>query len=150
VRRDDRAVSTALTQVLVLGISTVLVVGLVVAVGGFISDQRDRAFRDGATALGEQVASAAAEVSQTDGDRQLSVSLRLQSRIATQSYEITLTSGPACPADACVVVRGTGTSDVSVTVQTALDGPVNETTVRGGTIVVSDDGGGVGLREGRL
>jgi hypothetical protein len=53
---DNRAVSTTIGYVLTLGISTLLITGLLIAGGSFLEDHRDETTRTELTVVGQQIA----------------------------------------------------------------------------------------------
>ncbi|PSQ18727.1 hypothetical protein BRD04_10885 [Halobacteriales archaeon QS_9_67_17] len=136
---SDRAVSTTLGYALTLGITTLLITGLLVGMGGFIEDQRERAIRSELEVVGQQLA---ADVEAGDrfvgaGDTDFSVQRSLPNDVVGVSYRIS------------VVVDGTDTylrlttSNPAVTVEVdmALTASIAETTVTGGQVVVTYDAG---------
>lgn len=148
---DERAVSTALGYVLMLGVATLLVSGLLVATGTFVDGQRDQTVRAGLSVSGQQAAGAIETadrmVRSSDADPStLVVRQRLPSRIAGVGYtlrvnvtggDVVLELSPAVP-DA----REYQTVTVPVSSETA----VAETSIQGGPIAVRFTGGQLEVR----
>lgn len=140
VRTDTRAVSTALGYVLVLGITAILVSGLLVAAGGFVEDQRDRVVRSELEVVGQQVASgvSAADrlVAAGDSDTRLNARLRLPERVADRQYSVRIVADGS----GYEVLLRVENPDETVRVGFVASTPVaTGTTVRGGVLFVSYD-----------
>lgn len=93
-RRRDRAVSTTLGYALTLGITSLLIVGLLVAGGDYVADQRQRAVTTELGVVGQQLASdigAGGRLAETT-DQQGAVSIErdLPERIAGATYQLSL------------------------------------------------------------
>lgn len=137
---DRRAVSTTLAYVLMLAVASLLVVGLITAGSGFVSDQREEVIRGELRVIGEQLASDI-----TGADRMVEAAegppgeVRiLQQRpddVTGVPYRITLESGP----DPTLVLNTTQPS-VSVTIELTTTTSLAESTLSGGDLaVVYDD-----------
>lgn len=149
---DTRAVSVALTHSLTMGITTVLVAGLLISSGGLLEDQREQAVRDQITVIGERLVSEITYLDRTvhDEDGTATVETSHPSRVAETQYRASLVEGDArCTAAACVLMESQET-DVTVLVPIPdgidVDGGA---TARGGHIAVSHDGGEVTLTGGQ-
>ncbi|MFW5905804.1 MAG: DUF7266 family protein, partial [archaeon] len=55
--RQDRAVSVAVTHVLAIGITTILIVGLLTAAGGLAKDEQEQSAREQLRMVGSSMAS---------------------------------------------------------------------------------------------
>ena len=142
--RDARAVSTTLGYVLALGITAVLVSGLLVAAGGFVEDQRERVVRSELEVVGQQVASGVSVtdrlVAASGSNTRASARLRLPEEVADREYTVRIVpDGSAYAVDVRVE-----DPDQVVTVGFVTTTPLQTgTTVRGGTLLVSyDESGG--------
>ncbi|MFB6138108.1 MAG: hypothetical protein ABEJ42_07215 [Halobacteriaceae archaeon] len=148
-----RAVSTVLGYVLALGITTLLVSGIMLAGGGFVDAQRERVVHSELEVLVERLASDVDRADRlalaTDADGAVRIDTPLPRTVAGFTYRITVTQ-VATPTDHPSRYRLTATieSDAvdvseSTTVAISTDDPsgelsngLQETTVRGGDLVV--------------
>ena len=139
--RDDRGVSTALGYVLTLAITTVLVSGLLIAVGGFVSDQNERVTRSELDVVGQRLAADVeaadrlVEAGSGDGGSNATVVVRsrLPETVAGRTYRVAINESR--------LVLSARDPDVSVTVRVVTDTPVANTTLGGGPVRIAFDGG---------
>lgn len=135
---EDRGVSPVFGYVLTLGISTILVSGLIIAAGGYVEDQREATSKSELRVIGQQVSAdiaAADRLNRTDGASSVSISRSLPERVVGSQYSISVvddTNGPTRPYLQLTTVEPDVTVEVGVTTIT----DVRETTVSGGLIVV--------------
>ncbi len=134
----DRGISPVFGYVLTLGISTLLVSGLLIAAGGFVEDQREATSRSELRVIGQQVSAdiaAADRLNRTDGASEVAISRGLPERVVGSQYSISLRTdgnGPTPTYLRLTTVEPNVTVEVGVTTIT----DVQETTVSGGEIVV--------------
>lgn len=141
--RSDRAVSTALGYVLTLGITTILISGLLIAAGTAVEDRRDATTRASLDVAGERLASnlmSADRLAETSGSRTVSVAADLPTRIAGNGYLVTVD-----PGNETLVLESDG-PDVTVRVSYITTTPVDAATVRGGDLRVVLSGGSLEVR----
>jgi hypothetical protein len=144
---DDRAISTALSQTLIVAITTVLVVGLLSATVGFVDDQRRQAARDELTVIGERMAEELVSVDAlADGNSTVVLKTDHARRVAGDYYDVTLTDdddrcGTANP---CLVVESDQVRRDPV-VPIDLDTPVTESSAPGGRVQFVADGSTIRL-----
>lgn len=120
--RDDRAVSVAVSYVLALGITAILISGLLVASSDYLEDERQRATIQELDGLGNRLAAAF-----TDADRlsrsggATSLVVERPSRIAGSDYTVEIRRGPICatPSEADCLHLQTATDNVSITIPLA-------------------------------
>jgi hypothetical protein len=139
---DDRAVSTAVTHVLAIGITTLLISGLVIGAGGLLQDQKDSAAREELTTVGNRIAVQIARADQavTTSDRsRVTFHVDQPELISGGSYEADLNAGncddevdtpPTRNADHCLVVdagSGVDVRPVQVPVNAHNDVDVEQT-----------------------
>jgi hypothetical protein len=144
---NDRGVSVAVTHVLAIGITTILIVGLLTAAGGLAEDEQDRSARKQLQMIGSSMANQI-EKADTLGRRGANVSIRkdFQGTISGKSYEVHLQNGSDCNAptidtETCLVLSLTN-SDVSTTVGVSNRSPLRFDHLGSGTIkIVSDPSG---------
>ncbi len=139
-RGSDRGVSTTLGYVLTLTITVILVSGLMVAVGSFVTGQNERVTESELEVVGQRLASeveAADRLAEAGGPgATVVVRSRLPENVAGRPYRVAVNRTGT---DALVL--STEDPDVSVTVHVVTDHPVADTTLGGGTVRVTFDGG---------
>lgn len=139
IRFDDRGVSTVLGYVLTVGISSLLVIGLLVGTGGFVDGQRQETVRDELEVLGQQLAGdlAAADRMVTVSGEEVSIDRDFPSEVTGITY--TLRVNPS--ASSTDLVLSTENPDVSVTVTIRNRTDVDDAVLTGGDVVVVYDQG---------
>lgn len=143
---DDRAVSTVVGYILTLGITAVLITGLLTAGGDFVGDQRHGTIRDEMQVLGQQLASdlSAADRLVRAGGTEVSVTRDLPDEVTGVGYLVTIEDSSAGPNVVDITLRTTDPK-VSVTVSVYLDTDVGASggttlTRNGGDLVVELNG----------
>ncbi|WP_042666672.1 hypothetical protein [Haloferax sp. ATB1] len=94
-RSTDRAVSTALGYVLTLTITVVLISGLLVAAGGFVSDERERVTETELDVIGNRLVAGIESVDRigaAPGESRVEATVRLPPRVAGTTYTIEVLS----------------------------------------------------------
>jgi len=135
---DMRGVSPVFSYVLTLGISTLLISGLIIAAGGFVETQRETTSRNELRVLGQQVSAdiaAADRLNRTEGATEVSISRDLPERVVGSQYTVSVrtdTAGPTQPYLELTTVQPSVTVEVGVASET----DVAERTVSSGEIVV--------------
>lgn len=154
LERDDRAVSIAVTHILTIGITTILITGLLVAGSGLLSAEKDRAARSELRTIGNRMAAEMVSAHSAVADSQSgSLTLRVShpSQVAGSTYTVEIKDdcdGSALPNDPpCLVLQPTGGGEeVKVALDPDLDTggfDLETTTVPGGElfIIISDHDG---------
>lgn len=152
---DDRAVSIALTHVLTIGITTILITGLLIGGSGLLEDEKSDATRGELRTIGNRMASelSAAYYSarSTGGDGKMVVRVSHPSRVAGDPYNVELRENSGCsgipgnPPGGCIVMKPLkGQNQVKIPLDPDIELPPSSSlpvTVQGGTvyIVVKDD-----------
>lgn len=156
---DDRGVSTAVGYTLTLGITALLISGLVIAAGGMVADQRDRAARSELGVYGQRIAGGVADADRlvaaadAGGDADVPDTVRvrvaLPDRAAGRAYAVAVrnvTSPGDGPPYAYRIVLASDAANARVTVGIGTRTPLAETRLSGGTLAVAlrdaDDGSG--------
>ena len=142
--RDDRGVSTTLGYVLTLAITTVLVSGLLIAVGGFVSGQNERVTRSELDVVGQRLATDVeaadrlVEAGSADGGSNATVVVRsrLPERVAGRTYRVAVNESGRGR-----LVLSASDPDVSVEVSVVTDVAVANATLGGGPVRIAFDGG---------
>lgn len=150
-RPDRRGVSTVVGYAITVTISTLLITGLVIGIGGFVKDQRERAIRGELEVVGSQLASdlsthdqlvrGGVETGGSPGALTLESRRDFPETAAGVSYVFELRDTTA-GSGADVIVLSTTTPDVSVRVPLATTElvPVQTTRVAGGDLTITFNG----------
>lgn len=140
---DDRAVSPVFGYVLTLGITAILIVGLLTATTGYVEEEREQVAESELQVLGQQLSqdiAAADRISRTEGAVSASVKRDMQPRVVGSTYRISVHNGTGGPTDPYLELTATEL-DITVLVGLTTKTAVEETTVDGGTVVVEYDSG---------
>lgn len=150
---DRRGVSTALGYVITLGITAVLVSGLLVAGGSLVKSEREVVASDQLEIAGEQLATGLADadrLASTGGDGTVRVELWLPSEAGGSDYALRIeqVGGGGSQPHETRLVADASTLGVSQSVTIRTNAEVADATVQGGPVVVSYvDADGDGDRE---
>ena len=141
---DDRGLSVAINHVLTIGITTVLIAGLLIGMGSMLDTQTDRSTERSLETIGERLAgeiASADRLGSEEGDVTISTD---HPRTVTQStYTVTTheecDEAPLVTDDtSCLELSAQG--DVTVYVPLAVNASLDENSVQGGSIdVVYED-----------
>lgn len=136
---SERAVSTAFNYTLILGISTILIVGLLTAGGNFVDAQRDSVVDSELEVIGERLASDIAMadrlVQAGNADQTLNLTAELPSSVSGSSYSIDIVTE-----DGNASVELTSPSlDRTVTAKVANTTALEPTSVSGGSVEIVYD-----------
>lgn len=128
---------------LTLGITALLISGLLVAAGGAVESQREDTTREAMEVVGQQLSSRlmAADRLVAAGGSEVTVRGSYPETVAGSTYSIVVRSG----SPATIELTATGTA-VSVTVGTATHTPVADATVSGGDVEIVYTGGQLEVR----
>lgn len=143
---DDRAVSVAVTHVLTIGITTVLISGLLLGAGNLLDQQSDRAGERELRAIGDRIATELVTASEQGKRANATVAIRTThpSRVVGDDYVVELDDSSDCFAsngyDGCLTLSSSGSDlTVEVPVSTPAGVAVDPATVSGDSIVVVYD-----------
>ena len=143
--RDDRAVSITVNYVIVLGITAVLISGLLIGAGGYVQDQRTNVVREQLTVVAEQLAAGITDADRLSRAEARSLSVRvgvnLPARVAGESYRIAVdnVSAPGQEPMEYELRLRSASSDVSVTLRLSTLVALEERSVNGGWVVLRLD-----------
>lgn len=145
VTETSRAVSTALSYVLLLSVATVLTSGLVIAAGDMADGQQARTAESELDAIGEQLSSdlSAADrmVRTLNETSEIRVSRQFPETVSGSTYWIRVTDSPdTVGTDVALRLEAVSTSasvEIPVETDTAVD---PDTEIKGGDVVVEYDG----------
>jgi hypothetical protein len=150
-RGDDRAVSIAVTHVLTIGITTILITGLLVGASGLLESEKQGATRDELRTIGNRMVSEMSSAYYSSGDGpndRVVVRVSHPEYVAGNNYNVELRdsgcSAPAVSSSKCLVLQTpTGNNEVVIPIdpQIELQTPLPE--VNGGSfyILVEDTDG---------
>lgn len=147
---DERGVSPVFAYVLTLGITTLLIAGLLAAASGYVEGQRESVGENELRVVGQQISadiSAVDRLSRTDGASNASVTRDLPRNVVGSTYTIHVrddADGPTVP----YLELSMSNPDVTVQVGVVLapGTSIVESSVGGGTVVVEYDGGDLEVR----
>ena len=151
---DRRAVSVTITHVLTIGITTILISGLMIGTGTLLDSQKDRATYDEKSTIGDRLAGEitavdqAAQKEDTEGD--ITVRTEHPRQLSGGQYFVTLTedcdtwdnTGPPSEGERfCLQLESAQTEKVEVPlrIDTDEDWVVTDSPVQGGEIWIHYD-----------
>lgn len=140
----DRGLSTAVSYVLTLGITALLISGLILAAGGAVESQRQAVAREELRVIGQQIASRmlAADRLTGAGGETVQVEYAAPSDVAGSDYRIEVREG-----DPATLYLNATDVDASVSVSVPVDTDLVETSVRGTHLEIAlTDAGGLEVR----
>lgn len=118
-RRLDRGNAYPLSYAVTLGITTVVVTGLLIAAGGYVEDQRSHTTERELSTIGATVVadlSAADRLAATSPNGTLAMTLHVPRDVSQGAYSISLLTSGACPSDrqsmACLELRTSASGTV--------------------------------------
>ena len=142
--RGERAVSPVFGYVLTLGISTLLVSGLLIAATGFVDTQRELTTESELQVVGQQVSAdiaAADRLHRTDGATDVAIERGLPERVVGSQYTVFVRSDGNGPTDTYLRLR-TVRPEVTVEVGIASETAVVDSAAGGGKIEIRVTGAG--------
>ena len=146
----ERGVSPVLGYVLTLGISTLLVSGLLIAASGFVDTQREQTTESELQVIGQQVSAdiaAADRLHRTDGATDVVIKRELPDSVVGSEYTVFVRSDNDGPTDAYLRLT-TALPNVTVEVGVASETNVANSAVGGGEIEISYDGSALEVTNG--
>lgn len=118
-RRVDRANAYPLSYAVTLGITTVVVTGLLIATGAYVEDQRSHTTERELSIIGATVVadlSAADRLAAASHNGTLVVTLNVPEQVSAGAYSMSLLTGGACrsdgPSTACLELRSSASGTV--------------------------------------
>ncbi|MFC6718532.1 hypothetical protein ACFQGT_01030 [Natrialbaceae archaeon GCM10025810] len=154
----ERGLTPTVTHVLTLGITAILIAGLMMAGSTMLETETDRSAEGSLETVGERVATEIAQVDRLENDSDDTASMRVSHprSVANSGYTITLLDNETCE-DAplldgstdCVRLEGHDSETVvHVPVKTEATLEAGES-VRGGTFVIRNEGGNISIEADR-
>jgi hypothetical protein len=123
---DERAVSTVVSHTIALGITSLLVLGLLYAGGAYLDDQRTIAAREGLSTVGSVLSEDVSQLDQmTQQGGTTTVRANVPQRVAGRSYEVRLRPASECTepstgTHSCLVLT-TSNPDVTEEIPISID-----------------------------
>lgn len=138
---DDRAVSTTVSYVLTLSITALLVSGLLLAAGGLVDDQRERATRTELEVFGQRIADGVADADRLAAttDERVRVRVDLPERAAGTGYSVDVEPSADAAHPHELVLRSGG-AETTVSVAIGTRAPLADARVSGGSVLIAYDG----------
>lgn len=141
-RSDDRGVSIAISHVLTLGITTLLITGLLLGASGALERERDTAIRDELRSTGDRIV--ADMVTAADRGQRTEADVTVRPRYdaeASDGYHVELSDDGECFArsgyDGCLILTAQGEDEsIEVPVNVPDDVDIEPGETRHGAIVV--------------
>jgi len=156
---DDRAVSIAVTHVLTIGITTILIAGLLVGASGLLETEKDRATKTELRTIGNRMASEMSSAYYShDSASTGSVVVKVShpEYVAGNNYNVELrNSGSGCSAPAvssskCLVLQTpTGNDEVVIPIDPDIALDSSPVQVNGGSFYIVVDSGGLTIQNDR-
>lgn len=138
----DRAVSTTLGYVLTLGITMLLITGLVAAAGTYVETQREQVIRSELTVIGEQLSADLAAVdrlARTWGTDREVVTRQIPAEVAGTSYTVEVVN-PGPPGSGSYLRLTSTDPELTVEVDLELNTAIAGGSVGGGDLEIVYDG----------
>lgn len=151
---DTRAASIAVTHVLAIGITTILLTGLLISAGQVLDNQQDRAAERELETIGNRISAEIASVDRVatpSAEERITMSTKHPSRVSGATYSVRLVdggTGSECDTslsgnpDACLLLTSSDIGRTVVVPVHAEDATVVSGTASGGNvrIVYENDG----------
>ena len=151
---DDRAVSIAVTHVLTIGITTVLISGLLIGAGTMLDSERDRSTEASLETIGERLSNEISAVDRiAEDDDEVTVHTSHQRQVTNSLYTVELGENCDHPLlhdddQDCLVLSAQG-EDVEVAVPVQVNADIDTSSAAtGGTIVIEWDGSEISISDG--
>ena len=151
---DDRGVSIALTHILTIAITTVLVAGLLLGASGLLEDRKTGAAQTELRTLGNRMAEDIANVGHEAGGTSGNIVLQTNHppQVSGSGYAVSLygTSAPECgtyqsDSDVACLVMESPQANVQIIVPFRSTEPITASSVSGGDFFVVYDGSTISI-----
>ena len=147
LRRDDRAVSIAVTHVLTIAVTTLIIAGLMMGTGFLLETEKERSAADSLETIGERLSSQLSSVDRTTADGgNVTIEADHPQTVAGAGYTVELTD--SCSEqpllddeiDHCLILAYQG-GDLEVGVPVKVThNDIDPSSASGGTIEIRSDG----------
>ncbi|GAB3018311.1 DUF7266 family protein [Natronobiforma cellulositropha] len=153
--RDDRAVSIAVTHVLTIAITAVLITGLMIGAGTLIDGEKERGAESSLTTIGERLSGELSSVDRlSDGSDDVVLRVSHPRSVSGSGYSIDVGDDDDCTSplvnqsEHCLLLESSG-EDVEVQVPVAVDADLDtDASARGGPITFRSDGSEITMESG--
>jgi len=139
---DQRGVSVVLTHVLTMGITAILITGLIIAASGVVDTQRERAVQGELTTIGERLATELTALDRvaSSTNSTMTVETSHPEMVVNSRYQVQLISdSSACQTGSCLVLDAQR-AEASTIISINKDINIINSTVSGGEIRLVHDG----------
>lgn len=139
---DQRGVSVVLTHVLTMGITAILITGLIIAASGVVDTQRERAVQGELTTIGERLATELTALDRvaSSANSTMTVETSHPEMVVNSRYQVQLISdSSACQTGSCLVLDAQR-AEASAIISINKDINIINSTVSGGEIRLVHDG----------
>lgn len=153
---DDRAVSIAITHVMTIGITALLITGLLMGAGNLLDLERERGAESSLTTIGERLSGELSSVDRLADEPTDNVTLRVDHprQVSGSIYRVELRGDPDdcdsplhAASEACLVLTATD-ENVDVMVPVRNESPVTDSQALGGPITIVHEGGAISIESG--
>lgn len=153
---DDRAVSIAITHVMTIGITALLITGLLMGAGNLLDAERERGAEASLTTIGERLSGELSSVDRLAADSADDVTMRVDHprEVSGSTYRVELRGDPAAcdgplhaASEACLVLTATD-ENVEEMIPVNVEAGIDDSQALGGPITVTHDGGNVSIEGG--
>jgi len=145
-RDDRRGISVAVTHILAIGITTILLAGLLISAGSVLDRERENAARDELHTIGDRIGGEMSSVDRAgtpDADERIELETNHPSRVSGSTYTVRLRDGTVCDVnyvdhhDGCLVLSTSELND-DVVVPLEFDDGTNvvEGAANGGDVFI--------------
>lgn len=139
---DDRAVSPVFAYTLTLGVTALLITGLLISSGGYVEEQRERTIENQLYVVGHQLSAdvaAADRLVRSDDQSSVRITREVPKSIVGSTYTIHVRADPLASDSEYYLELNSTDHDVSARVAVASLTDVEESSVGGGEVVVEYD-----------
>lgn len=151
---DDRGVSITVTHVLTVGITTILISGLLIGAGSMLEGERQQSAEASLETIGERLANEVSNVDRLANESEtMTVETSHQREVSGSTYTVELRANcsaqPLIDDSSCLVLESTGEDvEVAVPIDVDEDDIADGSSSSGGSIVIVWDGGEIALEDG--
>lgn len=139
---NDRAVSPVFAYTLTLGVTALLITGLVMASGGYVEEQRERTIENQLYVVGHQISAdvaAADRLVRSDDQTSVHITREVPNSIVGSTYTVHVRKDPLASSSEYYLELNSTDHDVSARVAISSLTEVEESSVGGGEVAVVYD-----------
>jgi hypothetical protein len=155
MQRDDRAVSIAVTHILTIGITTILISGLLVAGSGLLESEKDSATRSELRTIGNRMVGEMISANQSAPDQtgeSIILEVNHPSQVAGNNYRVSIDDScsgiPGHSSVPCLILDpGKDQNSVQIPLDPGMEPFIDSGTVTGGSFYIKVERTGPGTVE---